>query len=780
MKLRADRVAMDGVVNPSNKVPVLVAVGDFASGVTSWAFRLRDAFADHPRYRIVLLNATDTGNRMGAYDLQAATGTRAHELLSAYDEAIVLPNFVWDLFPLCATLNAKGHRLHLVGFCRADSEKEYYAPLSWYAPVTSALATVSPACTEALAQRLDRSPHTIHTLPTGVCVPDSLARDYQTTPIRLAYGGRIVQEQKRVLDFIPLVEELYRRRVDFRFNIAGAGQQREALGSALAAIDPEGRVRLLPRRKPEAMAAFWADHDVFVQTSAFEGTSNSMLESMAVGTVPVLTETDSGVAGIVYPDENGFLVPVGDMSAMADAIERLATNRTLLTRMGHAAHGATKPYAMEHYVARFTHLLDAALGAPPGTWPDDHPVTPPTPFFGIRLTPDHTNPAADKRRIAILFPSPLRGGAEDYTLTVARGAVRAGYDVQGAFPNKHALRGLIQAYFDAGAFHHTLDICDVGAKAGQAPAHKRFTRTVRLLRRLKPSSVLFMLCGMQYGVLSLLGCAVLKVPTLVVFQLVRDDVRIPFVRRWIYRCLRARGQRYVAVSKANRALLARAFRMPEDAILVIPNGVDMTRLSFDDDRRTEARATIRAELGLPDTTRLCLTVGRLAHQKGHDILVPVLPHILAQFPDVHFLWAGTGPTEKALRRQLDTYGVAKHVTFLGQRDDIPDLLNGSDLFVHPARFEGQPFSLLEAMAAGLPIVSTTASGIREVVDHGTHGLLCQPDDVGALRATLLHALEHPEEMARMAEAASVRVADFSEDAMVTQTLSALDDLADSR
>ncbi len=57
---------------------------------------------------------------------------------------------MWDVFPLCAELNAAGHRLHCVGFCRADSDKEYYNPLAWYAPLASTFATVSPACTAAL------------------------------------------------------------------------------------------------------------------------------------------------------------------------------------------------------------------------------------------------------------------------------------------------------------------------------------------------------------------------------------------------------------------------------------------------------------------------------------------------------------------------------------------------------------------------------------------------------------------------------------------------------
>ena len=401
-------------MNSPQTIPVIIAVGDFASGVTSWALRVREAFSGRTDYAILLMNCTDTRNRIGHFDHQATSAAEARTVLAGYPEAIVIPNFVWDLFPVCAALNSEGHRLRCIGFCRADSAEEYYAPLRWYAPMVAQFAAVSPACTAALAQHLDLPPEAIHTLPTGVHVPPALERNWQTDPIRIAYGGRIVQAQKRVLDFVPLVEALRARDVDFRFDIAGAGQQLDELKGAMAAADREKRVQFVPRMKPEAMPAFWAVHDVFVQTSEFEGTSNSMLESMAQGAVPVLAETASGVAGIVAEGENGFLVPVGAMKAMADAIARLAGDPELLARMGAAAHEAARPYAMECYVARFTHLLDAAAAAPPAGWPADRPITPPQPFHGIRLAGANAD-GAEKGRIAILFPSPLRGGAEEYT-----------------------------------------------------------------------------------------------------------------------------------------------------------------------------------------------------------------------------------------------------------------------------------------------------------------------------------------------------------------------------
>ena len=137
---------------------------------------------------------------------------------------------------------------------------------------------------------------------------------------------------------------------------------------------------------------------------------------------------------------------------------------------------------------------------------------------------------------------------------------------------------------------------------------------------------------------------------------------------------------------------------------------------------------MRETLNLPPDAVLCLTAGRLSRQKGHDILVPAIPHIVTRFPGVHFLWAGDGPREKKLRAMLDTYGASAHVTLLGRRDDMPELLNACDLLAHPARFEGQPSPCSKQWPR--PARRAAASGIPEIIAHEVHGLLCRTDDIG--------------------------------------------------
>ncbi len=383
--------------------------------------------------------------------------------------------------------------------------------------------------------------------------------------------------------------------------------------------------------------------------------------------------------------------------------------------------------------------------------------------------------ALDSKHLLLLSVSPLRGGAEDYCLAIARGAVAAGFEVDAAFSPSEEMASLAHDMQSLGVRYHALNIVDVGSRHTHSGFIPRFLRTYRLLINTRPNVALVVLCGLQYGLAPLLACAVARVPAVVVFQMVRSGVYLSPPQRWVRALARKKGQTYVAVSSENQYLLSRVLRMPSSDIQWIANGADPAVFACTPAERAAGRAKLREELGLPPETRLLLTVGRLSHQKGHDLLVPVMAHVIERHPDVRFIWAGEGPNEKDLKALLEQYGVEKFTTLLGRRGDIPHLLNSSDLFVHPTRFEGQPFSMLEAMAAGLPIVTTQASGITEVLEDRVHGLLGRVEDVRDLRENLFFALDHPDDMRAMAERARLRLEAFTEAKMIERTLALLTD-----
>jgi glycosyltransferase involved in cell wall biosynthesis len=169
------------------------------------------------------------------------------------------------------------------------------------------------------------------------------------------------------------------------------------------------------------------------------------------------------------------------------------------------------------------------------------------------------------------------------------------------------------------------------------------------------------------------------------------------------------------------------------------------------------RERLRGELGVPPEAGLVLAVGRLNAEKGQSLLLQAAPAVLSRCPGTVFALAGDGPLRGALEQQAAQLGIAGQVRFLGVRQDVPALLAAADLFVLPSRSEGMPNALLEAMAAGLPVVSFEVGGVGEVLVHGVTGLLVPPEDADGLARAMLALLENEQERRRLGAAARERI-----------------------
>ncbi|GGH10925.1 hypothetical protein GCM10007036_07730 [Alsobacter metallidurans] len=189
--------------------------------------------------------------------------------------------------------------------------------------------------------------------------------------------------------------------------------------------------------------------------------------------------------------------------------------------------------------------------------------------------------------------------------------------------------------------------------------------------------------------------------------------------------------RLICVSQSSSESFGHA-GVPVRLLHVIPNGVAPPR-----PRRS--REDTRQRLDLDPESPVLLTVGRFTPQKGHAALLAAAPAILSERPDARFLWVGAGPLVDDLRGEIDRRGLSDAILLLGRRDDVPDLMAGADLLVSPSLFEGHPLVVLEAMAAGLPIVATDVPGTRDAVDRAT-ALLVPPDDPPGLARAALAAL----------------------------------------
>lgn len=167
--------------------------------------------------------------------------------------------------------------------------------------------------------------------------------------------------------------------------------------------------------------------------------------------------------------------------------------------------------------------------------------------------------------------------------------------------------------------------------------------------------------------------------------------------------------------------------------------------------------------------RIVGNVARLAEQKGHRDLVAAARIVLEQHPDVRFVVAGDGELREELEQLARPLG--DRFRFLGARDDVPDLLVSFEVFAFPSRYEGLCLAVIEAQAAGVPVVATPVGGIRETVVEGETGWLVPPRDAEALAARIAWVLDHPEEARGIAADARARVhSRYSVERMVEQTI----------
>jgi glycosyltransferase involved in cell wall biosynthesis len=198
-------------------------------------------------------------------------------------------------------------------------------------------------------------------------------------------------------------------------------------------------------------------------------------------------------------------------------------------------------------------------------------------------------------------------------------------------------------------------------------------------------------------------------------------------------------------------------------IVRIYNGID-TKLYGD----TQG-SNLRSELGVPLDTKLVGMIAHLHLAKGYEFFIQAARKVVDALPKVRFVAVGEikEPIWKELSTLIENLGLKDHVHFLGLRDDIPGILHDLDVFVLSSRSEGFPLAVLEAMAAGRPIVVTRSGGPQELVDDGRTGFLVPPADAQALAETICKLLADPTKAMELGRNARVRVeSQFSIETMV--------------
>ena len=218
---------------------------------------------------------------------------------------------------------------------------------------------------------------------------------------------------------------------------------------------------------------------------------------------------------------------------------------------------------------------------------------------------------------------------------------------------------------------------------------------------------------------------------------------------WLYRRSMRLTDYAVAVCEAARDRFAQSGVRPRIRLLSIPNGI---RLDAFTKASTQARQSLASELELPAGTRIVGTVGRLQPVKDQATLIRAFKHVHDQVPDAALVIVGDGPLRGELERVAAAEGVAGAVRFLGDRSDVPRLLQGMDLFALSSLSEGYSIALLEACAAGLPIVATRVGGNAEIVRDGVNGALVSAGDPIVMAASITNLLQSSQRAESMGNA----------------------------
>jgi glycosyltransferase involved in cell wall biosynthesis len=345
-----------------------------------------------------------------------------------------------------------------------------------------------------------------------------------------------------------------------------------------------------------------------------------------------------------------------------------------------------------------------------------------------------------KIKVVHIVPMLSPGGAERVAVHIVRGLNRQRYE-----PVVVSFTGRLESDLD-----HLLEEAGVEVRyLGKRPGfdYRMYQRLPSVLRDCRPDIVHTHLHVLRYALPFML---LLKHASLLhtVHNMAEREVEPR--ARWIQRYAFNHGVVPVAVADEVALSLERLYRIQRSR--VIPNCIPMDRYACPQTPRRQWR---EGE-GFGDNDVLFVCVARFAPQKNHALLLKAFAQGPASDPNAHLVLVGEGDLREQLEQQAKNLGLAGRAHFLGLRTDIPDVLGAMDVFVLSSDYEGNPLSVMEAMASGLPIVSTSVGGVPDLFESGKEGLMLQAGDIQGLSNAMASLLRNREARRSLGMAAARR------------------------
>jgi glycosyltransferase involved in cell wall biosynthesis len=290
-------------------------------------------------------------------------------------------------------------------------------------------------------------------------------------------------------------------------------------------------------------------------------------------------------------------------------------------------------------------------------------------------------------------------------------------------------------------------------------AHRNLTAMIalrRLLRRLAPDIV--HAHSSIAGVVARLAAGGLTIPLVYSpHALSRSPWAIA-----VERALSRRVDRFIAVSASERDFLLGQRLATPDRVIVVPNGIDL-------EPPPPPRQPLRALLSIKSDAPLVGCLGRLTHQKAPEVYLAACAIVHARIPEAQFVLIGSGPLRRAVQHGIEQHGLAQSFHLLPVLRDAAATFGELDAYVLPSRFEGAPYTPLEAMRAGTPVIVTDVDGNRDTVQNGANGLVVPPDDPEALAHAIVTVLEDEHLRAALVEGARRTLGRFAVHRMAAAT-----------
>lgn len=278
------------------------------------------------------------------------------EYLESRAPCVYLPNHDFLHSSITSKLSS---RVGVVGIVHSD-DAQHYDHAARLGRTWNAVVAVSEVIATRLREARFVEESRLSVIPYGVPVGVVRRAIEPDADLRIVYAGRLDAEQKRVRDLLDVASSLQARGVRFTMTIIGEGPERAGLARSIEKSALASSVRLLPPVANDRMAEVYADNDVFILPSAYEGMPIALLEAMGQGCVPFAANVESGVREIIKHRDNGFRIPVGDIERFAELLQRFAESAEERDRMSRAAWStiAQGPYTLESMTARYIELLE--------------------------------------------------------------------------------------------------------------------------------------------------------------------------------------------------------------------------------------------------------------------------------------------------------------------------------------------------------------------------------------------------------------------------------------